>query len=254
MLTLIFGGIPTLFLELLIGQTFSIGGLGVWKLCPLFKGVGYAAILMAFWLSIYYIVILAYALFYLFNSFVIGPLPWASCDNPWNKGCCTNNISCTNASEFGFSYATHLPRDLLSFANDSKIPILDALKNDSFVKAVQFCQKCKEQKNSETEYWKYYVLEESKGIDEPGSMRWPLAGCLLLAWVLCYFCIWRGVKWTGKVVYFTALFPYALLICLFFRGITLPGAMEGIEFYLKPNMTVLRKSKVSEIPSRWTLV
>lgn len=29
-------------------------------------------------------------------------------------------------------------------------------------------------------------------------VHWDLALCLLLAWVMCYFCIWKGIKSTGK--------------------------------------------------------
>lgn len=43
------------------------------------------------------------------------------------------------------------------------------------------------------------VLRISSGIDEIGELHWDMALCLLLAWILCYFCIWKGVKSTGKV-------------------------------------------------------
>ena len=43
------------------------------------------------------------------------------------------------------------------------------------------------------------ALRLSPGIDHMGSLNWDLALCLLVAWVMCYFCIWKGVKSTGKV-------------------------------------------------------
>lgn len=47
-----------------------------------------------------------------------------------------------------------------------------------------------------------------------------------------------------QVVWFTALFPYAVLIILLIRGIFLPGAGEGIRYYLTPDFSALTKANV----------
>uniref|UniRef100_A0AAX7U6M3 Solute carrier family 6 member 13 n=1 Tax=Astatotilapia calliptera TaxID=8154 RepID=A0AAX7U6M3_ASTCA len=94
------------------------------------------------------------------------------------------------------------------------------------------------------EFWERRALRISPGIDQMGSLNGDLALCLFIAWVMCYFCIWKGVKSTGKVVYFTATFPYVMLIVLLIRGLTLPGAGIGIQFYLYPDLGRLADPQV----------
>ena len=43
------------------------------------------------------------------------------------------------------------------------------------------------------------MLAISTGIDDITGLRWELAGCLLLAWVIVYCALWKGIKSIGKV-------------------------------------------------------
>ncbi|KAI4905507.1 hypothetical protein NFI96_027832, partial [Prochilodus magdalenae] len=80
-------GIPLFLLDTAMGQYTQEGGITCWhRLCPLAEGIGYAAQLIQLY-SMCYMVILAWALFYLVFSFS-SQLPWASCDNAWNTDNC----------------------------------------------------------------------------------------------------------------------------------------------------------------------
>uniref|UniRef100_A0A8C3P3B4 Transporter n=1 Tax=Cyanoderma ruficeps TaxID=181631 RepID=A0A8C3P3B4_9PASS len=198
-------GIPLFFLETALGQYTSQGGVTAWrKICPLFEGIGYASLVIVVYLNVYYIIILSWALFYLFSSFT-SVLPWASCNNPWNSDLCVDILNRSGLDN----------RTLPANAASSMI-----------------------------EFWEKRVLGLTDGIHKLGTVRWELALCLLLAWIICYFCIWKGVKSTGKVVYFTATFPYVMLLILLIRGVMLPGAAEGIIFYLKPDISRLADPQV----------
>ncbi len=43
------------------------------------------------------------------------------------------------------------------------------------------------------------VLQISPGIEDMGGIRWELFGCLILAWIVVFLCLVRGVKSSGKV-------------------------------------------------------
>uniref|UniRef100_A0A671LAB7 Transporter n=1 Tax=Sinocyclocheilus anshuiensis TaxID=1608454 RepID=A0A671LAB7_9TELE len=94
------------------------------------------------------------------------------------------------------------------------------------------------------QFFNYKVLERTSGVEETGSLRWELFLLLLLAWILVYLCIFQGVKSTGKVVYFTALFPYVILLALLINNVQLPGAIDGIRFFIIPEWDKLLNVEV----------
>lgn len=94
------------------------------------------------------------------------------------------------------------------------------------------------------DYWYHEAMNASDSIDTFGSLQWKLVISLLGAWLIIGACEIKGIKTAGYVVYFTATFPYVVLIALFFRGVTLEGADKGIEFYLKPDFARLGDAQI----------
>jgi len=112
-------------------------------------------------------------------------------------------------------------------------------------------------------------------IDNLGSPKVDLLVCLAVIYCLLYVILFRGIRstgkpeyvkrcvtclhvthfllnfrrsapifdiilfQTGKVVYVTALLPYLVMLILLIRGVMLEGAVDGIYYYLVPNMTKL---------------
>ena len=97
---------------------------------------------------------------------------------------------------------------------------------------------------------RFNVLELSPGIHELGGIRWQLVLCLLAAWVIVFLCLCKGIKSSGKVVYVTATAPYIFLTLLLIRGALLPGAADGILFYVRPDFNRLLEFKVQCV---WTV-
>ncbi|CAG7725372.1 unnamed protein product [Allacma fusca] len=203
--TLLLCSMPLLYMELSVGQFTRRGPVGAMeRICPLFKGTGVASLIISFIMSTYSVVIIAWALYYLVESFNV-ELPWKGCGNKWNTENCWDPFNITAAQE-----STH-------HSNRSSV--------------VQ-------------EFYDGKVLQRSAGIEAPGILRNELVLCLFCAWVLVYFALWKSVRSSGKVVYFTATFPYLLLIAFLVFSLTLPGADNGLRFFFKPRWESLLDAKV----------
>uniref|UniRef100_A0A673L0L0 Transporter n=1 Tax=Sinocyclocheilus rhinocerous TaxID=307959 RepID=A0A673L0L0_9TELE len=69
-------GLPLFFMESSFGQFCSQGPINVWKSVPILQGVGITMMLVSTFVAIYYNVIIAYSIYYLFASFQY-PFPWS---------------------------------------------------------------------------------------------------------------------------------------------------------------------------------
>ncbi|XP_076845305.1 sodium- and chloride-dependent neutral and basic amino acid transporter B(0+) isoform X2 [Brachyhypopomus gauderio] len=205
-------GLPLFFLESSFGQFCSQGPINVWKAVPVLQGVGITMMLVSTFVSVYYNVIIAYSIYYLFASFQF-PLPWTE----YTSTDCNTTARAVN-------------RSVMAGVNQicSEEFLNSPLKSPSEL------------------YWDQEALQRSSSIGETGPVVWHLALSLFLGWILIAAALFRGIKSSGKVVYFTATFPYAVLIILLIRGVTLEGARDGIDYYIgsQSNLTKLAEAEV----------
>merc|ERR1712127_69256 len=201
-------GIPIFYIELAFGQYSGQGPITIWESIPIFKGIGWSMIFVSWIVSLYYNIVITWSIFYLFASMQT-TLPWTRCDADWNQ-----NAVCI---------------------------ILD--DNGTLITSQPYTA---ETVSAAEEYWYYRVLrlDQSTGENDIGAPNWDLTLCNLLGWLIVFVCLYKGVESAGKVVYFTATFPYFVLVILFFFGIFREGAGIGIDYYLTPDWAQLADANV----------
>ncbi|KAK7945161.1 hypothetical protein WMY93_000889 [Mugilogobius chulae] len=166
-------GIPIFFLEVSLGQMTGQGGITCWRQICPLFEGIGYGGQVIMLYTVMYYIVILAWAFLYLFSSFHSELPWASCNNTWNT------VNC-----------------------------IDYRLNQTWNASLSI-----NATSSAEEFWQRRVLGLSGGIEEMGSIRWDLAGCLLLSWIVCYFCIWKGVKSSGKVWMDAAsqiLFSYAV--------------------------------------------
>jgi len=221
-IAMIFCGMPIFFQEVAIGQYLGSGGMTlVSQLCPMLKGVGVATMTVVFFLDIYYCIIISWSFFYListFASFYHGELYWENCGHYWNTDLCFRAHA--NLTENKIELGMHKTEfDNYTHTNITKTPV--------------------------EEFWDHRVLQVNGGIEHGlGALNWELVGCLVLSWIFVYGIIAKGLHSSGKIIWFTALFPYFVMFILLGRALTLDGAMDGLSymFHIDPQKLIASKT------------
>ena len=198
-------GIPMTLLEISLGQFSSRSATAIWVISPLFEGIGHGMVIICAVVSIYYNIIIAWALYYLIRSFAT-TLPWSTCNNEWNTPLCTlhsieNTPMTHNMTYLGSTNVTELLYKSTAY-NSSDPKILGTLFNDTMGNASM------DRTTPSEEFWQREVLNLSEGIHDLSGIQWHLLGCLAFTWLVVFFCVIKGIKSSGRVVYVTALLPY----------------------------------------------
>ncbi|KAJ8320431.1 hypothetical protein KUTeg_002018 [Tegillarca granosa] len=238
-------GLPLTLLEISYCQYSNLGPAKVWECCPLFRGIGYGMVVFISIVAIYYNVIISWCLYYFGNSF-FPKLPWASCDNIWNTDACYERFGNTTKStsiwktgpvstQFGNITNKTLFNNMTSTYNFN----FNGIHNSSMLNMSLIVTK-----TSSEEFWEYHVLELTEGIERIGMVRWQLLLCSFITLAVTFLCLFKGIKTSGKVAYLAASLPYLFLVILLVRGATLPGALDGLKFYLIPRWSDLKRFSV----------
>uniref|UniRef100_A0A7E4V3A1 Transporter n=1 Tax=Panagrellus redivivus TaxID=6233 RepID=A0A7E4V3A1_PANRE len=220
--------LPIIFMEFALGQFISLGPIAVWKVAPLFKGIGISMVFLSCIIAVYYNMITSWALHYLVNS-VKAALPWATCNNHWNSE------NCTAWNRGAVSACMSINGTMLVNGTCLVSPELISEYNASGHAPVTHGSGIL----PSAEYFHREVLMLSSGITDFQTVNWQLAICLLVAWTAVFLASFKGIKTSGKVVYVTAMLPYIILFVMFIRFLTLPGSIDGLMHFFKPKWHLL---------------
>ncbi|XP_065059236.1 sodium- and chloride-dependent GABA transporter 1-like isoform X2 [Rhopilema esculentum] len=213
---MIIEGIPLFVMEYALGQRMKQSAVRVWNnVHPAFFGVGIGCLMVSFAMCLYYIVIITWCVYYFFISFTSN-LPWKI-------------ENCPGYPEYSLLKRNHTTW----LAKNQSVYLYKNITDTIKAKIDNFPDCCVH--NPTEFYWYQRGLTVSTSIDTVGDgINWKLFGSLFVGWVITYLCVLKGVKSSGKAVYFTATFPYIIMFILFIRGVTLEGAGDGIKAFFKP--------------------
>ncbi|CAD5208007.1 unnamed protein product [Bursaphelenchus xylophilus] len=228
-------GFPILYMELSLGQFAKAGPAVCYgRIRPILQGLGWAMVMLSLLVSIYYNMIVAWSLIYIFMVVTGQSWKWSSCENDFNTIYCSSGLEdarCTNemssvvghsVQAFYFNGTCHLSSDISARRAQAGLFAMRGAVSPA------------------EEFFENFILERNPTLDGLGGLNWKLLLAYFIAWTITTLSLSKGVKLIGKLAYFTSTVPYIIIVILFVRSVTLDGAYIGMDFYLfSPDLSTL---------------
>ncbi|KAL3113099.1 hypothetical protein niasHT_010862 [Heterodera trifolii] len=200
-------GFPLLYLEMSLGQFCKAGPAVVYGwIRPAFQGVGWSMAMVSLLVGIYYNVIVAWSLIYIFTIITGNHHDISSCNSTFNTIYCASSLEDARCSHqlnatgaFFFNKSCHLLTDRLAVT----------LRNETYnlLPAVSPAE----------EFFENYVLEKAPTMDSFGGLNLKMVIALGFAWLITVLVLIRGVEVMGKIAWLTGTTPYIIIVILFIR-------------------------------------
>uniref|UniRef100_A0A8C8IZK2 Sodium-dependent neutral amino acid transporter SLC6A17 n=1 Tax=Oncorhynchus tshawytscha TaxID=74940 RepID=A0A8C8IZK2_ONCTS len=101
-----------------------------------------------------------------------------------------------------------------------------------------------EKSSATTYFWYRQTLNITSTIEDSGGLNWKMTMSLFAAWLIVCLAVIKGIQSSGKVMYFSSLFPYVVLICFLVRGLMLKGSVDGIAHMFTPKLEKMLEPQV----------
>ncbi len=241
---LFLAGIPLLMLEFSIGHRFHQASPGSFrKISPRLEWFGWFAAGVGFIIVTYYAIIMAWSMNYTYEAATLGweqeeglyaDVQYAIVETDLDDMQVLTEIPDSLVGRSFTSPVTATPSVILADPSDPDGFGTILVAWDGHLFGFNNVNDANTFMGSPSDFFFNEFLGVTDEKWDIGKFKWPLFIGFSLAWIWIVASVWKGTKTVSKVVYFTVLIPWGLLLLFVIRGLTLSGAGQGIEFYLTP--------------------
>lgn len=95
-----------------------------------------------------------------------------------------------------------------------------------------------------TKFFTQSVLHMSSGPLDFGGINWATFISLAVVWAFILVIVRGGLRWISTALLITVPLPFIILIVMAVKGVSLPGASDGVDYFIQPRFSDIWRPSV----------